>query len=220
MKTKGELVSDLELRFTESKPSDDLELERDQLSHWLDLAANTILSDNLSKQISKGGDINPFYITPSPYRAASSEDLSEVISTNERYSIDISDLDILPLRGFSRDYGVVRVHDETNKQLVNITYDDSDFYKYLTFACPSDDNIQWYRESENIYLCGVGINNATFKEFRVFYIPQINSSNLSDTSQYPLGDDLLPMILDIAEEIGRREFNQNIIDVENDGNQR
>ena len=220
MKTKGELVSDLELRFTEGKPSDDLELERDQIAHWLDIAANSLLSDNLSKQITRRGDINPLYISVSSYRGASEEGLADVISSNERYLLDISDISILPLRGFSRDYGVVRVHDETNKQLVNITYDDSDFYKHLEFACSNDDNIQWYREDTNIYLDGVGVNNATFKKFRVFYIANIDSSSLSDTTDYPLGDDLLPMILDIAEDIGRRQFVQNIIDVENDGKQR
>lgn len=220
MKTKGELISDLELRFTEGKPSDDLELERDQIAHWLDLAANSLLSDNLSKQIARNGDINPLYISVSSYRGASEEGLSDVISSNERYFVDISDLETLPLRGFSRDYGVVRIHDETNKQLVNITYDDSDFYKHLEFACSADDNIQWYRESSKIYLDGVSINNSTYKKFRVFYIPPIDSSSLSDSVAYPIGSDILPMIVDIAEEIGRREFNQNIIDLENDGKQR
>jgi len=219
MKTKGELVSDLELRFTESRPSDDLELERDQLAHWLDLSANSLLSDYLSKQLVRKEDINPFYITPSTYIGASEEGLADVISTNERYYISISSLNILPIRGFSRDYGVVRVHDETNKQLVNITYDDASFYKYLEFACAKDDNIQWYRENTKIYLDGVNINNATFKKFRLFYIAPIDSSSLSDTDDYPLNDDLLPMVVDIAEELGRRQFLKPIVDLENDGQQ-
>jgi hypothetical protein len=219
MKTKGELISDLELRFTESKPSDDLELERDQLAHWLDLSANSLLSDSLSKNISKGIDINPEYIVPSSYLTAASEALSEVTETNERYYINISSLDILPLKGFSRDYGVVRVHDEKNNQLVNITYDDSDFYKHLCFARPSKENMQWYRENGSIYIDGVDINTATYKKFRIFYIPVIDSSTLSDSDTYPLGDDILPMVVDIAEEIGWRQLRQPISDLENDGKQ-
>lgn len=219
MKTRGELVSDLELRFTESRPSDDIELERDQLAHWLDLSANSLLSDYLSKQIVRREDINPFYITSNDYAGASEEGLDDVISSNERYYVDISSLNILPIRGFSRDYGVVRVHDETNKQMVNITYDDSAFYKHLEFACAKDDNIQWYREAGRIYLSGVGINNATFKKFRVFYVEPIDSSSLADTADYPLADDLLPMVVDIAEEVGRRQFLKPIIDLENDGQQ-
>ena len=125
----------------------------------------------------------------------------------------------MPIRGFSRDYGVVRIHDETNKQMVNITYDDSDFYKHLEFACAKDNNIQWYRESGRIYLDGVNINNALFKKFRIFFVEPIDSSALADTTDYPLADDLLPMIVDIAEEIGRRQFLKPIIDLENDGQQ-
>ena len=220
MKTKGELISDLELRFTEGKPSDDLEIERDQLGFWLDLSANAILSDYLSKQISKNEDINPFYIQKSAYLTPASEDITEVIEPDERYCIDISSLNILSPRGYSRDYGVVRLHDEENKQLVNITYDDSDYYKYLCYASPSDSNMQWYRENSNIYIDGIDVSNASLRKIRVFYIASINTSSLADTATYPLTDELLPLIVDIAEETGWRQLReQSISDQENDGKQ-
>lgn len=219
MATKGDIVSDLELRFTQGKPSDDLELERDQIAFWVDTAANTFLSDYLSRQIAKGGDINPIYISKSAYKTASSESLSEVVDNYERYGIDISDLNILPVRGFGRDYGVLRVHDEENKQLIPITADDSDYNKYLCFAKPSDNNIQWYRESNKIYLDGVNINIATFKKFRAFYFGAIDSSALLDTAEYPLDADVLSLVIDMAEEIGWRQIRQPINDLENNGKQ-
>ena len=219
MKTKGQLISDLELRFTEAKPSDDLELERDQIGHWLDIASNSLLSDYISKQMARMEDINPFYIKTSTYRGAAEEGLADVFSTDERYSIDISDISILPVRGRSRDFGVIRVQNDKNKQLVEITYDDSDFYRNLCFAKATDENMQWYRENDKIYIDGVSVNNSGVFKFRVFYIAPIDTSADADTVTYPLGDDLLPMVVDIAEETGRREFNQNIIDVENDGRQ-
>lgn len=219
MKTKGELVSDLELRFTKGKPSDDLELERDQIAFWLDIAANALLTDSISKQMAKREDINPFYISKSDYKTAASESIADVDISDERYSIDISDLKILPVRGFSRDYGIVRLQDEENKQLVPINYDDSDFYKNLCFAKPSDENMQWYREGSKIYIDGVDENIATYKKFRVFYIKTINSSSLTDSSEYPLTDDLLSIVVDVAEEIGRRQLMQPIDDLENNGQQ-
>ena len=219
MKTKGEIISDLELRFTKGKPSDDLEIERDQIAFWIDIAANGLLSDYLSKQIKRGEDIDPYYISSSAYKAASEEGLDDVENIDERYYINISDLKVLPLRGLSRDYGVVRIHDEENKQLVDISYDDSSFYKNLCFSKPTRDNIQWYRESDRIYLDGVDVNNSTYKKFRVFYIAPIDSSSILDTSIYPLGDDLLPMAIDIAEGIGWKQIRESIEDIENDGQQ-
>jgi hypothetical protein len=221
MKTKGELVSDLELRFTEGKPSDDIEIERDQLAFWLDLAANSLVADQLSKQMSRKEDVNPQYIQPSGYLTAQEEGLAEVNAAYERYSIDISGLRILPFRGKSRDFGVVRVQDNLNKQLVEITYDDSDFYRDLKFACPSSSNQQWYREDGKIYLDGVDFSNVNLRQYRVFYVQSIDSSSLTDAQDYPVGEDILSMIVDIAEEIGWGQLReQPVHDLENDGKQR
>ena len=131
-KTKGELVSDLELRFTAGKPSDDFELMQEQIAHWLDVASNAILSDYFSKQLSKGGDINPEYINKSAMLAPASENITDVQASTQRYAIDISSLDILPIRGFSRDYGVIRISDKYNKHAINIRYGERQYFKEMT----------------------------------------------------------------------------------------
>lgn len=220
-KTKGALVSDLELRLTEGKPSDDLEFEREQLAHWLDQAANMILSDYITKQMLKREDINPEYIKSSLYRNPIEEGITEVAAADERYYIDISGLEILPPRGFRRDYGVVRVHDQYNRHMVNITYDESDYFDDLWYAKSDKDsrNFQWYREGGRVYIKGIDSTNYTTESFRVFYIEVIDSSLLADIAEYPLGEDLSPLVVDIAEEIGWRQLKDGLYDDQNDGNQ-
>jgi hypothetical protein len=218
-KTKGELISDLELMFTQGKPSDDLELEREQIAKWLDDASNMVVSDQLGRQLAKGENINPVYIKKSAYIQATSENIAQALEPDQRYKIDISSLDILPIRGLGRDYGVIRVHDERNIQLTNITYDDSDFYRHLWFASPSCQRIHWYRENGEVYLDGVDANLAAIKRFRVFYVGTIESSALSDGDPYPIGDDIVSMVVGIAYENGLKQLQDGFMDLQNDGKQ-
>ena len=216
-KTKGELVSDLELRLTKGKPSDDIELERSQIAHWLDIAANTVLADALMKEKRKFDDIDAQYIKASDYISPVEETLTDVNAAYRRFYIPISTLDILPFRGHYRDYGIVRINNNKNQNIVEITYDDSDFYKNLWFASPSCNNIQWYREGGKVFLDGIDSSNAASEKFRLFYVAPIDSSTLEDTDEYPLADNLLSIISDLAEEIGRKQIYESIADLENDG---
>lgn len=219
-KTKGELISDIELRLTKSFPSDDLELERDQIALWLDQASNAVVSDLISKQIAKNEDINPYYITISDYISPESETLADVADVDERYFISISSLNILPPRGYSRDYGIIRVKDKYNKDLVDITGDQSGYMGDLWYSKADSDKRRflWYREGGKVFVDGINSTNSSTEKFRVFYIEVIDSSSLADSATYPISEDIMPVVIDIAMEIGIEQMTGQIInDTINEG---
>ena len=76
--TKGQLISDIELRLTKGKPSDDIAIYRNQIAYWLDIERDNILTDILSDSIKKGNDIDPFYVE---------SDLCLSLSISNQYAI-------------------------------------------------------------------------------------------------------------------------------------
>jgi len=60
--TKEMLVSDIILRISKGKPSDDQELEPRQVAFWIDQWLPFLVTDLLNKRVSMGLGIDPNYI--------------------------------------------------------------------------------------------------------------------------------------------------------------
>lgn len=216
-KTKDELISDIELRLTQSIPSDDFEVEREQIAHWLDLASNSIVSDLLTNQIRRSGDIDPFYLLSTDLKNVSKENTSGILSDSIRYYIDISDIDVLSIPSESGDRGVYLVKNKSNKILPYIREQDVQWMKDLWFSTPSKNNPMWFRENDKVFIVGLSDKDYNQSKFRITYVPVIDSSSLNNEDEYPVTSDVLPMISDLAYENGIKELNEGELDLQNDG---
>jgi len=216
-KTKQELVSDIELRVTRAKPSDDLELEQSQVIHWLEVAANSVVADYLNKKLRSKKIIPPEYIEKVLAVQLNKETAPSNTDEGIRHYLDFSSYNVMPLE---MDQGIVRVSTLTGKRINAIRDEDHlDTMKHLYFSKPSRENLLWYREGDEIFIQGYGNSITTAVKLNVFYVPTIDISSLSDTDEVQITDDLVAIILDVVEDMALRQLGADFEDLQNDGTQ-
>lgn len=201
-RTKGELISDIELRLTRGNPSSDIELERSQIAYWLDMARDKIVMAKINSSLFANEPVDPTYISHIPCQVADLEASSCAYKEGKRYSFTISK-SILPL---DNDMGIVRIVTNTGKILNRSTYDEIEYMYNLRFSKPSRENMFWYREGNNIFIEGISQGTKPSTKFNIFIIESQIGAELSDDDIYIIGDDIVEDVLVLAEEIGLRQI--------------
>jgi hypothetical protein len=215
MPTKLELISDIELRLYQGKPSDDSELPTSQISYWIDLYRDVVITDSLNDKIKKKEEVEPFYILKEECLTQTKETTAcdDDDCTEFRYSIELTN-DVLPL---VKDGGVVRVVNHKGSILAKTTQNDFDILSNLPFGGASTANQSFYRENKKIFISESTTVSSGLYSYHVFYIPKGVGFTTTDTDPYPLEDSLLPVLLDMVEDVARRQMNQGVADLDNDG---
>lgn len=200
--TKEQLISDLELRLTAGKPSDDVEIPRPLLATWLDQARATVIQAE-SKQT---GEISPSCYTMLQCQSVALETPQCVYGdcfVNVYLTIP-TPLSLPHERGIQVSFTNGRT---VHKMLAPQTWA---IWKNLKYGKPE---IGWYRVGDKLYIYGQKINhNYTFTVNLVL----ANTQTIEDTDTYPIPEHLIPLILQSAEEIGLRML-QGQSDINNDG---
>jgi hypothetical protein len=214
MATKSELISDVELRLTKGKPSDDLELERDQIGHWIDVVRDEIVSDFVQSAYKRGDTISSEYIKKEACISFSEETDSCV--ENQRKFITLANA----VLNLPDDKGIVKIY-TNNYEVVYPTFlEELDMVRDMPFSAPTDEMYIYHREGPSkLVVSGINNNPVTAPSFIVFYIIGAVNSNIPETSEYPIGNDLTSLLLDRVEEIGRRQLYASVEDLENDSEQ-
>lgn len=203
--TKHQIVSDLILRLTGGKPSDDMELDYDQVADWLDQARAMAIADWIRRN---GG----MYVPPGLFKRYECQNFTtqtpECVFGN-CFSNTYLDIE-RPLT--LREERSIRIQ-FTNGRTVNRLTSPQEYqiYKRLKFTNPE---IFWYRVGSRVYLIGGKPINSNYSFF-VDLIPA-STVNLADTDEYPIIEELLPAVMQMAEEIGAREL-KIPMDINNDG---
>ena len=214
MKTKGALISDIELRLSRGKPSNDFEIERSQIAHWLDISRDETVAEKLNAQILTDEDIDPFYVEKiGEYTASLEENVPLFCTRRHLFTIDS---DILSL---SEDRGIDRIVTNGGKILVQSTFDQIEYLQNLWFSKPSNENMMWYREGKKVFVYGLSDITLNKIKFNVFGVKSNVGSSLSDSDAYPVSDDIVDIVIEKAEQIGLRELYGELEDRSSDGNQ-
>jgi hypothetical protein len=180
-KTKAELISDIEIRLSRAKPSDDMEINQSLINFWIDNAANAVLSDHIESLLSRNEDIPAVYVTANRQNSISKETPEPADEQGIRYYVNISDLDVLEI---SSNHGIVRVTNSGGSVLTPAKYQDIRAMDGLWFSRANKDNMMWYKEDKKIFIDGVTAELYNKIKIDVFYIPSINTSSLADNEDY------------------------------------
>jgi hypothetical protein len=213
--TKNQIVSDIILRLTRGKPSDDLELEPQQVAHWVDLVLPGLVKKTLDEKILAGRPIEAGYIKH--------EECSELLLRDKNctdcldniyYVIKCEPINLV------RDRGIVRVATSDGTAVDKVFISEVDNIMSMTWTRPSLDHLVYYREGCNIYILGLTKNTMHLADFDIWYVPKpAVLEELEDDDELFIGDDLLAPLADEVEKIGRRQLYQSGEDIENDGQQ-
>lgn len=197
MATKSQLISDIILRITRGKPSDDLELEPKQVAFWIDLVLGGIVKEMLDTQLKdKSATIAPAYIK------IERDVPAKITATNVIY-IDLCDE---PMNLY-RDGGVIRVATEDGDWVDKLVMSDIDDIVKLKHSKPSLKNIKYTRVKERVYLFGLTSDTLHLPTFYIAYVPKINLlEDLDDTDDISVSDDILARVAEEVEKIARRQM--------------
>ncbi len=214
MATRNRIISDVELRLTRSHPTDDLQLTRVQISHWVDLARDEFVADYLESRMKKGRGADPYYIEREQCLVVAGEDPACETDCYDRYFTTITE-NVLSLG--TNDDGMIRVTTSDGLRIEKVNRFELDIIRDMEFSKPSSDNPVFYREGKKIFIIGVsGFKLTTFK-IHAYYVETMEGhSTITDTTDpYSANGRHVKAITKLAvqiglEQMGLKELEDNI----------
>ena len=203
MITQEYLVSDLELRLSKSKPSQDLDITYGQMAYWIDQARDSITRESIKD--SKYIDASIVMTTPGsfPYLV------------DDKYYVDLG---VIPLDLY-KGSGVLSVYNEYGDFIFGQSLSNKKRNSLLAFAKPSRCNIVYTLMGSSIMLSSGKPEDI---DLETKYFIDLVPSELSRVKQKSDRLYILPStqeaIIEMAEEIGLRELTgRSIYDISDDG---
>jgi hypothetical protein len=213
--SKGRIISDIELRLSKGKPSDDLNIRRNQIAHWLDMERDNIIRASISESLKIGNDVNPLYVFKdeclSPVRE--NDDCVDCEGKKRRFFITLTN-DVMNI---PENYGILRMVDSYGKVIPITSQHRMEMFQSLPFGSPTKKNQIAYRENKNIFIEKISLIDLPYFEYDVFYIPLGFGQTILESEDYPIEDDLLPILIDSVVKLGLKQMNEGVSDLENDG---
>ena len=197
MATRSQIRSDIILRLTSGKPSDDFELDDRQIDFWIDTIRAELLLLKIKDESDK--DIDSFFqfidCLPIQKEVPCEDDC------NARYYVELPSKPI----DLKDDSGIRLVETSGGSEIKRMRVSDIHILKNLRFSNPSPSNMAFYRIDTKLIIRGGTVNFLKNGKVNIVAALSNPSSSISDDSEYPISEDLLPILLDRIEEIGRRQ---------------
>jgi hypothetical protein len=208
----SKIIDDILLKVYAGNPSDDISLERDQIKFWVLTNRDSIAKAYLDKQINDGKAVDTLYQERETGKAIDAEDLDDTEDIDERIFFTLTKRPM----SLAKDMGVIKVITDEGLPVLKTSLERVEVIKDLRYAKPSPTNLVYYRTGSDINVLGVNTKNLTTTTFIVYYIPSLANQDLAETEDIKLQDDLIPVLLDLTEEVARREL-FGVEDKENNG---
>lgn len=216
MATKAELISDIILRVTKGKPSDDLELEPRQVEFWIDSVINELLADYIKDRTSKNKSIDEGLLKKETSKPILEEQLNYI-------NPDITELYILsedPILETDSGSAIVRVITSDGMHVHKTKVQDIDTVEHMEFSKSSEQNLLYYRDGDcKIIIRGIPEEMVGIIELAIWYVPKQDLSCMNDSESVRLPLELIPELSDRVAELALRQMYGTIDDVENNGDQ-
>lgn len=214
MITKEQIISDVILQLTQTAPSDDLELEDDQVAFWVSYSLNLLVANELNGKIDRGEVIPSIYIRRADCEVAEVEDTTCTDDCDDRIFVEL-DEEILTL---NKDGGVIEVETDQGDLVRRASVETMSSYKRMRFTKPSEENLVFSHEGKRIYIEGLKAVDLPFDKLNVWYVPKQDLLTLGDTDEVLVSDLVLPQVIDLAVARGKAELYGTQRDQANDAN--
>jgi len=200
MITQEYLVSDLELRLSKSKPSNDTDVTYEQMAYWVDEARDFVTKQYVDESkaiddslVMKIEDIAPYEVGDDVF----------------------IELNVIPL-DIKKNRGIAYVESDSGDFLFNATSQSNRYLKSMAFTKPSGCTVVYSINGSAIQLeGGDALMNSVYT---VGIVHSELSRTKLPTDRYYLAPSTQKLILDLAEEIGLRELTGQVYyDITQDG---
>ena len=216
MVTRSKIISDIELRLTRGKVSDDFEVSRRQIAFWVDEGRDEVVQLYLNSLVNKRKAIDPFYIEREDCKLIATEDVPCIDGDDDCWERKIATMVGTPLY-LMGDKGLIHVTNNVGKEIHRVEHDDLNILQHMRLSKPSQRSFVYHREKLSLIIDGLSRNFSDMPKIRVAYVRSIRNWDIADTAEYPISDSLVPELVDRIEETARREiaeasFEDNIND--------
>lgn len=197
---KSQLISDIILRVSAGKPSNDLELEPKQIAFWIDQILNALVKQVLDQRVQNKEGIDGEYIF-------SELNLDVQTETQNGKAVYFIDLEFTPMNLY-RDGGIIRVGASNDQNVVNnAKQTEIDVLRQLKFSKPSLKDITFTRIKSRLYLYGIASDSYQINNFDVYYVPKTKVLELlKDNDEIYVGEDLIPLIAEKVSAMAKDEI--------------
>lgn len=213
MTTKLQFISDIELALTQGAPSDDLNLEQDQIAYWINDVLNDLKRKEIIAEKAKGKSIPPIYIVRETGLELTEEEVEDIDDENQRMYIELEG-SVLDL---PNDGGIVKVLDYDLNLIRKTSVEDLEDTKNLRFAKPSADNVLHYREGTKIFIEGLATSDIEYNPFIVDYVLSQDIIAMDDDDEILMSDQLANIVGAQVIATGKQQLYGTQIDESNDG---
>lgn len=214
MATRREIRSDIILRVTKGKPSDDFEIDDRQIDFWIDMIRAAIVSARIKEESDSGLQSYLTFLECLDISEASSACLDADICASKRYEVNLP-ADVINL---DEDIGVYRVETAAGYPIRKIRPSDKSRFKNLKFVTFNAKNLGYYRVENKIVLLGGTTNFLENGKVNIYAILSTTVGTVGDDDEFPIAEDLLPALIQECEAIARREL-ELPEDISNDAQQ-
>lgn len=219
MATLNELTSDIELRLTSGNISDDFNLDKRLIRHWISISRSVLVKQ---KWDTEGSDGIESFITFFPCVKIEEEKIDCQCTDPFRYIVKLPE----SIVALPRDLGVYRIELQSGQTIDKIKITDQTRFKNLRFPPNKNSRITYFREDQQLIIQGGDYN--LMKNGKVnLYLIVASTDTIDPDEEYPISAALLPKLLEMVEEIGRRTLStpEDVVDdgaqggMENNGTQ-
>jgi hypothetical protein len=218
MATKQKLVDDIILRVSRGKPSDDFELESDQVAHWLDITRDSLVAAKLSRMITAGVPVDPIYIERDECNSADIYD-NGCSTDDDCYVRHTFDLTSEPI-SLPGDGGIINVSTQSGILVYKTSTFDFFTIKHLKWAKPkNEERMVWERQGAKMFIHGMGKRTKKYTKFNVYFVRSYTDSPPAMDDEFKVDEQLYTPMMEQVEQIAMREVFGPFEDLENDGTQ-
>lgn len=191
--TKSQIIDDIFLQLTQSSPSDDSEIEKDQIAFHLQYELNNLIKQEITAELKAGRIIPPIYITQEDCLVMTVEDSNCVAQCEERIYIDITG-EIVDLPD---DLGIAWVLTDEGDAINPTSVSWVNTLRRLRFGKPSVTNPLYYRQGkQRLFIEGIDSPEIGLSKITVFYVNKQDILSLSDDGEVVMTDQLKPLVID------------------------
>lgn len=216
MATKAELISDVILRVTEGKPSDDLELEPRQVEFWLDIVLNELMSDYIKDRTKSKKPIDEGLLKKEPSKPIELEQLNYINPGISEMYFCTSE----PIMETDSGSAIVRVLTSDGAFIHKTKVQDIDTVSNMEFSKPTEETLVYYRDGDSrVVVLGIPEAMKDVIELVIWYVPKQTISCMSDSDEVKFPYELLPELADRVAELAFKQMYMSVDDTENNGDQ-
>lgn len=209
MPTKQQIIDDVILELTQGQPSDDLELENEQVAYWIQVHLNQVVANELNQKLAKGEMFPSIYIV---------KEGCELATETTTYGDDRAYVTLASeVLNVNKGMGIIQVWDEDDEEINKADIQSVSLFKHMRFAKPSVKNPLYSHEGNKIYFPGLAPVDVPFSQVNVWYVPKQDILNEDDDYEVLISDLSLPILIDLAVERGKRQLYGTTADDKNDG---